>query len=143
MFYNALFVQRYSVCEAFALAKDDIRTIIDNNEASKYQLLISDQYKGSFDKKEHKCYPIANSKEGTLIKYGNESFFNSIPSPIENFKGRQSEMCEVITLLDANRLVNILGPPGIGKTSLAKELASHLKDRKKFMDGILYISLRG
>jgi replication-associated recombination protein RarA len=36
-----------------------------------------------------------------------------------------------------------LGPPGIGKTSFAKNLSNHMKDRKKFIDGILYVSLRG
>lgn len=38
--------------------------------------------------------------------------------------------------------MNILGPPGIGKTSFARNLANMIKDRKKFEDGILYVSLR-
>ena len=42
-----------------------------------------------------------------------------------------------------NRLVNVLGPPGIGKTSVARQLCNHLKARKRFYDGILYINLRG
>lgn len=37
----------------------------------------------------------------------------------------------------------MLGPPGIGKTSIARQLCNHLKARKKFYDGILYINLRG
>lgn len=39
--------------------------------------------------------------------------------------------------------MSILGPPGIGKTSLAKSIANFLYDRWKFNDGIIYLSLRG
>ena len=40
-------------------------------------------------------------------------------------------------------MVSILGPPGIGKTSIARWLANYLRDRKKFEDGIIYVKLRG
>ena len=52
-------------------------------------------------------------------------------------------MYEIINLLDYHKLVSILGPPGIGKTSLARNLANYVKDRKKFSDGIIYVALRG
>lgn len=102
-------------------------------------LLVQDREHG----KKHKCFPLTKFKEGTLTKHETVPFFNSIPSAVENFKGRQQEMCEVISLLQESRLVNILGPPGIGKTSLSRNLCNHLKDRKVFGDGIIYIALRG
>jgi len=52
-------------------------------------------------------------------------------------------MYDVCYWIGHNRLVSILGPPGIGKTSLAKSLANFLFDRRKFADGIIYVSLRG
>lgn len=145
VFYETLFVKKYSVCKAFELAKDDIRTLINNNEASKFKIMVCDNVElpGSKKASQHKCFPIAKFKEGTLTKYDTIPFFDCFPASVENFKGRQQEMCEVITLLSTNRLVNILGPPGIGKTSFARNLCNHIKDRKKYFDGILYVSLRG
>lgn len=52
-------------------------------------------------------------------------------------------MYDIINLLDQHRIVSILGPPGIGKTSLARNMANYIKDRKKFRDGIIYVTLRG
>jgi energy-coupling factor transporter ATP-binding protein EcfA2 len=52
-------------------------------------------------------------------------------------------MYDVLYRVGHNRLVSILGPPGIGKTSLARHLANYIHDRRKFSDGIIYVSLRG
>jgi len=78
-----------------------------------------------------------------LTKHETVPKFNSIPTSVEGFRGRQQEMCEVISLIGQNRLVNILGPPGIGKTSLSRNICNHLKDRRTFHDGIIYVGLRG
>lgn len=68
--------------------------------------------------------------------------FDSHPSNIEGFLGRQKEMYEILKNISTNRLVSILGPPGIGKTSLSKNLANYIKHRRKFGDGIIYVTLR-
>ena len=70
----------------------------------------------------HKCYPITKFKEGSLTKIGNVPFFDEIESSIDKFKGRQQEMHEILFLLQNNRIVNILGTPGIGKTCLVRNL---------------------
>ena len=69
--------------------------------------------------------------------------YDIVPSKVEGFVGRQREIYDIIDLLDQNRLVSILGPPGIGKTSISRNLANYVKDRRKFNDGIIYIALRG
>src|SRR4051812_23398922 len=45
------------------------------------------------------------------------------PGPITSFVGREAELQAVRGLLEQRRLVTIVGPPGIGKTRLAVELA--------------------
>lgn len=42
-----------------------------------------------------------------------------------------------------NRLVNIMGLPGIGKTALAKNAVHYISDRKLFKLGIIFFSLKG
>ena len=138
VFYETLFVKKYSVWKAFEIAKEDIRTLINNGEANKFILMVTNNESSTKNKSQkHVCFPISNFKEGRLTKHGSEPIFNSIPNTTELFKGRQQEIWEIITLLNESRLVNILGPPGIGKTSLARNIWNHLKDRKKFSDGII------
>ena len=117
---------KYSVWEAFEIAKEDIRRLINVSEASKYKMMISETItiNGKTKKCEHKWFPIINFKEGKLTKTEVAPIFDWIPSNVECFQGRQQEMYEVITLLNNKRLVNILGPPGIGKKN---------KFRQKFM----------
>lgn len=69
--------------------------------------------------------------------------FDFVPSKVEMFLGREFEMHKIIKLLIEGRVVSILGPPGIGKTSLAKNLANYIRDRRMFRDGIIYVKLRG
>ncbi|CAI2383959.1 unnamed protein product [Moneuplotes crassus] len=140
VFYETLFAKKYSVCKAFKIAKDDIRTLINATEANKFLILINENANKN---KKHKCFPISKLKDGNLTKIGKMPLFDSVPSIVENFRGRQQEMCEVISILRKNRLVNVLGPPGIGKTSLSRNLCNHLKDRNRFQDGIIYLGLRG
>jgi len=52
-------------------------------------------------------------------------------------------MYEIINLLNENQFVSILGPPGIGKTSISRNLMNYVRDRKIFCDGIVYVGLRG
>jgi predicted ATPase len=47
----------------------------------------------------------------------------NVPDRLTTFVGRAAELAELEALLDAQRLITLIGPGGIGKTSLAIELA--------------------
>lgn len=59
---------------------------------------------------------------------------HNLPSPITSFIGRDTEIAELCNAVHANRLVTLLGPGGIGKTRLAIEAGSRL--REPFRDGV-------
>lgn len=93
VFYETLFVKKYSVCKAFQIAKEDIRTMINFGEANKFLMLVNEEHdaKGKVEKK-HKCFPITKFNQGTLVKYEQIPLFNSTPANIDYFRGRQQEM---------------------------------------------------
>jgi len=63
----------------------------------------------------------------------------NLPSRLSSFLGRERELAELETLLAANRLVSLIGPGGIGKTSLAIELARRAADGMP--DGVWFVPL--
>jgi predicted ATPase/DNA-binding XRE family transcriptional regulator len=63
----------------------------------------------------------------------------SLPLRLTSFVGRDREVAEVTALLRQRRLVTLMGPAGVGKTSLAIRIAAELADR--FRDGVFFVSL--
>jgi predicted ATPase len=59
--------------------------------------------------------------------------------PTTSFIGRESELAELETALEAHRLVTLTGVGGVGKTRLALELATRSTDN--FPDGVFVIEL--
>jgi transcriptional regulator with XRE-family HTH domain len=59
---------------------------------------------------------------------------SGLPVRLTSFVGRDRELAEVQQLLRANRLVTLTGPGGIGKTSLALEVAIAVEPQ--FADGV-------
>ena len=66
VFYETVFMKKYSVCEAFNIAKEDIKSLFSSGEASKYILLVNNKcpVPGKKNRFEHKCYPISKLKPG-------------------------------------------------------------------------------
>jgi predicted ATPase/DNA-binding CsgD family transcriptional regulator len=66
---------------------------------------------------------------------------NIIPVPLTSLLGREHETATLSQLLRSPevRLVTITGPGGVGKTSLALQVAHDLQDA--FIDGVFFISL--
>jgi predicted ATPase/class 3 adenylate cyclase len=63
----------------------------------------------------------------------------NLPSRLTSFVAREAELLELGALLEAARLLTITGPGGIGKTSLAIELARTKADL--FPDGVWFVPL--
>jgi predicted ATPase/DNA-binding winged helix-turn-helix (wHTH) protein len=51
---------------------------------------------------------------------------NKLPAPTSDIIGREADLATVATLVEANRLVTLVGAGGIGKTRLAVEIARRL-----------------
>lgn len=58
---------------------------------------------------------------------------------ITSYVGRTAEMAEALRLLDANRLVTLVGPGGVGKTRLSRRVLAEARSR--FADGAAFIGL--
>ncbi|MFE3447426.1 BTAD domain-containing putative transcriptional regulator [Nonomuraea sp. NPDC059194] len=63
----------------------------------------------------------------------------NLPAPMSDLVGRDEALAEVTALLDASRLVTLTGPGGVGKTSLALEVAR--RQAGSFADGAWLIEL--
>jgi predicted ATPase/DNA-binding CsgD family transcriptional regulator len=62
-----------------------------------------------------------------------------LPSPLTSLLGRERELADVQRLLSTARLVTLTGPGGVGKTSLALQVARELSET--FTDGAHFVSL--
>ncbi|UCG25815.1 MAG: tetratricopeptide repeat protein [Chloroflexota bacterium] len=64
---------------------------------------------------------------------------STLPAQLTRFIGRRREMAEVGELLAEARLLTLTGPPGIGKSRLAIEVAAAAQE--SFADGVYFVDL--
>lgn len=64
---------------------------------------------------------------------------NNLPLQLTSFVGRDNEIERVVDLLDAHRLVTLVGTGGVGKTRLALQVGADLLDR--YEDGVWFVEL--
>jgi predicted ATPase/DNA-binding SARP family transcriptional activator len=64
---------------------------------------------------------------------------HNLPTPAAGFVGRAQELTEVSALVGSRRIVTVTGPPGVGKTRLALEVAAGF--RGHFKDGAWLVDL--
>lgn len=67
-----------------------------------------------------------------------------MPSRVENFIPRPKDLYEILKLIDSKkRFITITGMSGIGKSTLVRELVRYIQFRNFFMDGVVYVDVRG
>lgn len=66
-----------------------------------------------------------------------------VPPSSNRLIGRAEDVQRVLALLASSRWVNITGVAGIGKSTVAREVARYLRQRQAFADGVFCYDLRG
>ena len=77
---------------------------------------------------------------GFVNQIGQEAW-NVLPNKVTPFVSRNQDMLDVLKLLTQNNIVQIFGMPGLGKSSLLKNVTCFLGERDIYKSGVLYIDL--
>src|ERR1700680_425054 len=125
---NSLEAQISALRKAFAADRDLIRTIAGRG------------YQFTGEIRTISANPDAQAAAGMAQPTSTPSRPpTNLPEPVSELIGRDVELDEILDLSTSHRLVTLVGPGGIGKTSLGFEVARRLLPR--FADGVWAIEL--
>lgn len=63
-----------------------------------------------------------------------------LPTKVTPFISRNGDMFDVIKRLQESNIVQVFGMPGLGKSSLLKNVSNYIGERNVYRDGVLYIN---
>ncbi len=133
-------LDQYELCHTYW--RSELGSQPPNSLQALYAALRSGQSVAQFTPQ-----PTAISSRTVLLKRPTESveIAHNLPAVTTPFWGRENELAELMQLLTSgeHRLINIVGPGGMGKTRLALQLARQLlHDRAgDFGNGIFFVAL--
>ena len=100
-------------------------------------LLTHDKFHG--DKCPEQKDARLKPRPGELKQINIESDLMILPLKVTPFVSRNQDMFDVLRLLANNNVVQIYGMPGLGKSSLLKNVTCFLGERDIYKDGVVYI----
>lgn len=65
-----------------------------------------------------------------------------LPTKVTPFISRNRDMFEVVKTLNECNMVQVFGMPGLGKSSLIKNVSNFIGERNLYRDGLLYINFQ-
>ena len=135
-FYAEVFDKYSTICEAYASSKSRVENVHGKFHAEKILLLKSESHGDSCQCREERYKP----KRGVPKRCGTEYRHENLPTKVTPFLFRNKDMFDVLDLLTTNNIVQIFGLPGVGKSSLLKNVTCFLGERNIYKDGVVYIN---
>jgi predicted ATPase/DNA-binding SARP family transcriptional activator len=123
--------QRQSALAQYAILAQVLRSNLGTEPAPEHAQLYQEILAGRFLR-------LVEREPERAASVGQEPRTN-LPVHLTSFVGREREKGDYLRLLRANRLITLTGPGGCGKTRLALEMASAL--RQEYRDGVWLVEL--
>jgi len=139
-FYDEVFDNYSTICEAFDRAKAQVQNIYGAYHANKILLKTNpDTHEQANLQKCRKAKRNDKVPDGFINRMDQFSILNNFPTKVRPFLFRNKDMFEVLKLLTQHRIVQIYGMPGMGKSSLLKNVSCYIGERNHYKDGLVYI----
>ena len=149
-FYRSIFGNKQaSVCDAFKAAKRDVEFKHKSKEADIFKMFTAEEIVElelvqMEEVKPHHCVAsLIKPETGELNCLSDHISYKHITAKLKDLKFRDKEMWELIeNVMSGERLIALLGLPGIGKSSIARNALHFMVERKFFTGGVILVQLK-